>query len=111
MIIIIVLKSNSMVDLGQNSGHWSWPESWVWLTWVSVWIKIIFVIILKPDLKIDSGQGPDYKWGWLLTRVNIRTKIFIIIILKPDSGVNIGLFPGHVSGGSTRVDLGQHKIK
>jgi hypothetical protein len=33
--------------------------------------------------------------------------VVIIIVLKPNSRVD----PGHMLGGSTWVDLGQHKIK
>jgi hypothetical protein len=58
-------------------------------------------------LGVDLGQVPGHEWDWPLTRVNIRTKVVIIIVLKPNSRVD----PGHMLGGSTWVDLGQHKIK
>jgi hypothetical protein len=44
-------KLDSGVDLGQDSGReWGWL-----LTWVNLRIKVILIIILKPDLMINSG--------------------------------------------------------
>jgi len=47
-------------------------------------IKIIVIIILKPDLEVDLGQvrviGQDGQLG--LTQNNIKIKIIIIIVLK-----------------------------
>ena len=71
IIIIIVLKFNSRIDLGHES-------CWHGLTRVSVRIKEITNIVLKLDLRVDSGQGLGHEWGWLLTRVNVRTKWLIL---------------------------------
>ena len=78
---MIVLKLNSRVDLGHES-------CWHGLTRVSVRIKEITIIVLKLDLRVDSGQGLRHEWGWLLTRVNVRIKVINIIVLKSDSGVD-----------------------
>ena len=53
-------------------------------------IKIVIIIVLKLDSRVNTGQGPitDQEGQPGLTRINIRIKIVIIIILKPNSGVN-----------------------
>jgi hypothetical protein len=63
MIIIIVLKLNSGVYPGQSAGHWSRPELRVRLTQVSVRIKIVIIIIFKPDSGVDLGQDPSHEWS------------------------------------------------
>jgi hypothetical protein len=45
MIIIIVLKSNSRVGIGQSLGQWSRPKPLVEVTRVDVRIKKIIVIV------------------------------------------------------------------
>jgi hypothetical protein len=47
MVIIITLKFNSEVSLGHGL---------IGLTWVNIRIKIIIIIILKPDSRIDRGK-------------------------------------------------------
>ena len=59
MIIIIVLKTYSSVELG----HWLRTGSRVGLTRVSVRIKIIVIIVLKFDLGVNLRQGSSHKWG------------------------------------------------
>jgi hypothetical protein len=51
VIIIIILKPDSRVNLGQDSGH---NSSWL-LTYVNVRIKMVIIIVLKPNLRIDLG--------------------------------------------------------
>jgi len=61
MVIIIILKSNSRVDSGQNPGQWLRLGSQVKFTRVSVKIKIIIIIILKLDSTIDPGQDLSHE--------------------------------------------------
>jgi hypothetical protein len=53
--------------LGQSLSHWLRSRSWVGLTRVSIRIKVIIIIALKPDSNVDSGQDPGDKWSWPLT--------------------------------------------
>jgi len=53
MIIIIVLKPNSRVNLELSSVH----ESSLPLIRINLKIKVIIIIILKPDFGVDLGQG------------------------------------------------------
>ena len=57
MVTIIVLKSNLEVDSGQSSGHEL--EGQLELNQVSVWIKVIIIVILKLDSRVESGQGRE----------------------------------------------------
>jgi hypothetical protein len=52
MVIIIVLKFNSIVNLGQCLGH-ELRE----LTQINVRIKIIIIIILKSDSGVDKSKA------------------------------------------------------
>jgi hypothetical protein len=61
IIIIVVLKPNSMVDMRQNPSHWSRLGSRVGLILVGVRIKMIIILILKPDSRIDLGRGSSHK--------------------------------------------------
>jgi hypothetical protein len=63
MIIIIVLKLNPRVNLGQSPSHWSRPGSQVELTQVNVKIIVVIIIILKLDSKVNPGEGSGHKWG------------------------------------------------
>jgi len=39
-------------------------EGQTWLSWVNVKIKMVIIIILKHDSRIDSEQDPSYRlWG------------------------------------------------
>jgi hypothetical protein len=53
MIIIIVLKPNSRVNLELGSIHGSSLP----FIGINVKIKVIIIIILKPDFGVDLGQG------------------------------------------------------
>jgi hypothetical protein len=53
VIIIIFLKLNLEVDLRQDI--FMGRECQLGLTQVNIWIKIIIIIILKPDLGVDPG--------------------------------------------------------
>jgi hypothetical protein len=57
VVTIIVLKSNLEVDSGQSSGHEL--EGQLELNQVSVWIKVIIIVILKLDSRVESGQGRE----------------------------------------------------
>jgi hypothetical protein len=92
IIIIIILKPNSVVDLRHNPSYWLRLESQVRLTWVNMKIKIVIIIFLKFSPAVHPRQGPCYDWSW---------KMIIIIVLKPDLEANSGQCPGHISGGST----------
>ena len=63
MIIIIALKLNSGVYPCQSAGHWSRPGSRVRLTRVSVRIKMVIIIVFKPDSKVNLRQGPSHEWS------------------------------------------------
>jgi hypothetical protein len=52
-----------MVDMGQSPGHWSRLGSRVGLILVSVRIKVIIIIILKPDSKVDLERDSSHEWG------------------------------------------------
>lgn len=66
-------------------------------------IKVVIIIILRPDLRIDPEQGLAHESGWQLTWFNVMIKMAIIIVLKFNSGVDIGQGPG----GSTQFNSGQ----
>jgi hypothetical protein len=53
MVIIIVLKLDSRVNLKQRSGH----ELGLLLTRFNVRIKMIIIIVLKPNLRVDQGKS------------------------------------------------------
>ena len=59
MIIIIILKLNSQVNLELDSVHGLRRL----LTRINVKIKIIIIIVLKLDLVIDLGQGLGVNLG------------------------------------------------
>ena len=61
IVIIIAVKSNSRVDLGQGSSHCLGSP----LTQFNKKIKIVIIVILKPNLEVDSGQGPGHRSGGL----------------------------------------------
>jgi hypothetical protein len=73
LIILIVLKLDSDVSLGQSSGHGP-----VGSTQVNVKIKVV-IIILKPN----SKRGKIW-----VTSCKSQHKMIIIAILKSDSGVD-----------------------
>ena len=52
-------------------------------------IKVIIIIILKLDSKVNPGQGLSHGPRGS-TWVNVRIKVVIIIILKLDSRVDRG---------------------
>jgi hypothetical protein len=56
MIIITVLKSNLRVKMEQSLGQWVRPGSWVGLTQVSIRVKNVIMIVLKPDPRSISGK-------------------------------------------------------
>jgi len=74
---------------------------------VNLRIKLIIIIVLKPNLGAEPGQRLG-QGTVRSTRVDssqhMSKKIVIIIVLKPDSRVNPGKDPGHESEGSTQVD-------
>jgi hypothetical protein len=74
------------------------------LIWVIVRIKIVIIIILKPDYEVESRQGPCHILYWLLTRANVKIKLVIIIVLNLNWGS---------TRGKARVDHwpSQHKNK
>ena len=76
----------------QSPDHWSRPGSWVGLTRVNVRIKMVIIIILKPDLRVDSEQGPGHMLVGQpeLIQVNMKIKMVIIVILKLDLGSTRG---------------------
>jgi len=59
-------------------------------------IKIVIVIVLKPNMRVDLRQGR------VMSRVGSVSIgiIVIIIVLKPDLRVNLGQGSGHISEGS-----------
>jgi len=62
------------------------------LTQVNLKIKIIIIIVIKLDSRVDAKQNPSHRSGgsiWL-TQVNIRIKVVMIIVLKLDSGFDLG---------------------
>jgi hypothetical protein len=56
IVIIIVLKLNLKVDLGQSQGHWSRPRSPVGLTRVIIKIKKVIIIILNSIQELTRGK-------------------------------------------------------
>jgi len=72
-----------------------------------VMIKVVIIIILKPNLGVDKGKahvlGREGQHG--LTRVNAWIKMVIIIVLKPDSGVDLMQGSSHWLGGSTQLTV------
>jgi len=56
MFIIIVLKSNLRVNKEQSLDQWVKPRLWVRLTQVSVRVKNIIMIVLKPDSRSIPGM-------------------------------------------------------
>jgi hypothetical protein len=82
MSIIVVIKPNSDVNLGQDSSLVSGGS-----TRVNIKIKVIIIIVLKFYLRVNLEQGPSHGIG-LSTQVNVRIKIIIIIVLKLDSMVD-----------------------
>jgi len=46
-------------------------------------IKMVIIITLKPNLRVNLGEGSDSRprGPTLLTRVNIKIKVFLIIVL------------------------------
>jgi hypothetical protein len=51
-----------MVDPEQSSCHRSRFGSWVGLTRASVRIKMIIIIVLKPNLGVKPGQCVGHEW-------------------------------------------------
>jgi len=81
-----------MVDLGQGTSHCLRSP----LTQFNKKIKMIIIVILKPNLEVDSGQSPGHRLGGSTliepgqyNQVNIRIKVVIIIVLKFDSGIDL----------------------
>jgi len=62
------------------------------LTQVNIKIKIIIIIIIKPDSIVNLGKDLSHRSGGSirLTQVNIKTKVVMIMILKLDSGFDLG---------------------
>ena len=60
-------------------------------------IKMIVIIVLEPDSRVDLGLGLGHRLNRLLTWINIRIKK-VIIVLKPylrvDPRPNSGHWPG-----------------
>jgi hypothetical protein len=57
IIIIIILKLNSGINLEQSSGHKSgWP-GW---TQISMKIKVIIIIVLKLNSGVSSREGSGH---------------------------------------------------
>jgi len=54
-IIITILKFNSRVNPGQDLGYRTGGQPG--LTHVNVKIKIVIIIVLKPDLGVDRGKA------------------------------------------------------
>jgi hypothetical protein len=77
MVTIIVLKSNLEVDSGQGSGHEL--EGQLELNQVSVWIKVIIIVILKLDSRVESGQGRE---GQLEVTKNEKKKKNNLVLRK-----------------------------
>jgi hypothetical protein len=80
MVIIIVLKFNSIVNLGQCLGY-ELRE----LTQINVRIKIIIIIILKLDTRVNPRQGSGYESGgltWLTQKFLKKIKGFFTYILS-----------------------------
>jgi hypothetical protein len=71
-----------MVDQEQGPGHeWGWL-----LTRVNVRIKLVIIIILKPDLRVNPWPVRlEY-----VPRGQCKIKVVIIIVLKCDSRINLG---------------------
>jgi len=59
IIIIIVLKPNSRVNLELDLVHGSSLP----LIGINAKIKMIIIIVLKPDLEADLGQGSGVNLG------------------------------------------------
>jgi hypothetical protein len=55
VIIITILKIDSGVNLGQDSGHGS--EGQPRLTHVNIRIKVVIIIVLKPDSGVDWDKA------------------------------------------------------
>ena len=64
MVIIIVLKPNLKVNLGQDRGHKSGGS-----TRVNIQIKNFIIIVLKLDSRVSVRQGLNHGSGEL-TRVH-----------------------------------------
>jgi ribulose bisphosphate carboxylase small subunit len=64
--------------------------------------KIIIIIVLKPDSRIDSEKGISRVLGesTCVDSSQHKIKVVVIILLKPDSGVNSMQGPDHRSGRS-----------
>jgi hypothetical protein len=79
-----------MVDPGLGLGHRS---GWS-LTRANVRIKIVIIIILKPDSGVALMLGSSHISGWPLTWVNISIKVVIIISFKTQSRDQLEAKPG-----------------
>jgi hypothetical protein len=101
MVIIIVLKPDSSVNLGQVSGHRFNGQHE--LTQINIRIKIIIIIVLKPNSGVNQGKARVMgREGQLkLTQVNAWIKVVIIIILKLDLEFDLRQGSDHGSGEST----------
>ena len=71
--------------------------------WINITIKVIIIIVLKPELKIVLAHDLSHESCRLINWVNVRIKVVVIIVLKPDSRVDSGQGLSQESGGSTRV--------
>jgi hypothetical protein len=68
-------------------------------------IKVVIIIVLKPDSMIDTKEGLSYglKGSTWIDWVNIRTKSNYYYIFKTQLGGRLGAMPGSQVG---RVNLG-----
>jgi len=89
MVIVIVLKPDSSVNLGQVPSHGSGGQHE--LTKNNIRIKVIIIIILKHDLRIDQGKA---RVTGRKGQVNVLIKVISIIILK----LNLEFDPRQGSG-------------
>jgi hypothetical protein len=75
------------------------------LTRVNVRIKVIIIIVLKPDCVVNQSKA--WVTGWksqpMLTRVNVWIKVIIFIVLKPNLKFDLKQNSGHWSEGSARL--------
>jgi len=65
-------------------------------------IKVVIIIDLKLDSRVNSGQGLGHESGGL-NRVSVRIKVIIIVVLKPELEVNPRQGSGYKSRELTRL--------
>ena len=72
-------------------------------------IKMIIIIVLKLNLRVDIRQSLGHWLRLEWTQINIRIKMVIIIVLKSNLGGQSRARPG--SRVRLTIDSGQHKDK